>query len=225
MTSAARIVPSLSALARPFSTATLTTTRRAYFASTRPQPHLQRPCLPRRLPAPCPFIRHQHTIPRPSSPPQPSSSTHEANPPSKATQPHYELTFTCTPCSTRSRHRISKHGYNHGSVLVTCPGCKNRHVISDHLAIFGDKSTTVEEIIRTRGELVRKGTLSEDGDFEFWEDGAVVSREESLAEVPHRERATPDKEVEGMAPGSTFKSVRAGRGIGEGNKGEGSAEP
>jgi len=52
-----------------------------------------------------------------------------------AEKPTYELTFTCKPCSTRSTHRVSKQGYHHGSVLICCPGCKNRHVISDHLGV------------------------------------------------------------------------------------------
>lgn len=30
--------------------------------------------------------------------------------------------------------------------------------------------------MRERGELVKKGTLSEDGDVEFWEDGTVTER-------------------------------------------------
>jgi protein import protein ZIM17 len=49
--------------------------------------------------------------------------------------PTYELTITCKPCSTRSSHRISKQGYHHGTILVTCPECKNRHLVSDHLKV------------------------------------------------------------------------------------------
>lgn len=49
--------------------------------------------------------------------------------------PSYELTFTCVPCSTRSSHKITKQGYHFGSVLITCPDCRNRHVISDHLKV------------------------------------------------------------------------------------------
>lgn len=48
----------------------------------------------------------------------------------------YDLTFTCKPCGHRSSHRVSKHGYHVGTVLITCPGCKNRHVISDHLRVI-----------------------------------------------------------------------------------------
>lgn len=49
--------------------------------------------------------------------------------------PSYDITFTCRPCSHRSTHRISKQGYHKGSILITCPDCKNRHVISDHLKV------------------------------------------------------------------------------------------
>lgn len=56
----------------------------------------------------------------------------------RAPKPEYEMTFTCTPCGTRSTHRISKQGYQYGSVLITCPECRNRHIISDHLNVsFG----------------------------------------------------------------------------------------
>jgi protein import protein ZIM17 len=30
--------------------------------------------------------------------------------------------------------------------------------------------------MRDRGQLVKKGTLSEDGDLEFWEDGTTTTR-------------------------------------------------
>lgn len=30
--------------------------------------------------------------------------------------------------------------------------------------------------MRDKGQLVKKGTLSEDGDLEFWEDGTTTSR-------------------------------------------------
>ncbi|KAL2261368.1 hypothetical protein VTK26DRAFT_4320 [Humicola hyalothermophila] len=172
-------------------------------------------------------FRRAHSIPRPrngpspfttppstTSPPQqqqqqPSSATSTSQPtaepaprtPNILQQPHYELTFTCRPCGTRSRHRVSKQGYHHGSVLVACPGCRNRHVISDHLRIFGDKSQTVEDILRERrGELVKKGVVVRrgvggggggggsngvdgeaetdlgEGDLEFWDDGTTTAR-------------------------------------------------
>ncbi|KAJ8064257.1 hypothetical protein OCU04_006603 [Sclerotinia nivalis] len=110
------------------------------------------------------------TKPLTSSPSSPSPT------PPRAPQPSYDLTFTCTPCSARSTHRISKQGYHSGSVLITCPSCKNRHVISDHLGIFGDRKLTIEDLMREQGMLVKKGTLSEDGNLEFWNDGTRTER-------------------------------------------------
>jgi hypothetical protein len=49
--------------------------------------------------------------------------------------PSYELTFTCNVCKTRSSHRMSKQGYHKGTILISCPDCKNRHLISDHLKV------------------------------------------------------------------------------------------
>ncbi|POS85763.1 hypothetical protein EPUL_002180 [Erysiphe pulchra] len=90
----------------------------------------------------------------------------------------YELTFTCKPCGARSTHRISKQGYHFGSVLVACPSCKNRHIISDHLKLFGDKRVTVEDLMKEQGHYVKKGTLSENGAFEIWADGSSNKRTE-----------------------------------------------
>lgn len=69
---------------------------------------------------------------------KPSSHKPAHAPSTRSAQPEYEMTFTCTPCKTRSSHRVSKHGYHHGSVLITCPECRNRHVISDHLSVCAD---------------------------------------------------------------------------------------
>lgn len=74
-------------------------------------------------------VRFESTVP-------PTTST---NPPDSRLQreqvPSYELTFTCNVCKTRSSHRLSKQGYHHGTVLISCPDCKNRHLISDHLKV------------------------------------------------------------------------------------------
>ncbi|KAH6619461.1 DNL zinc finger-domain-containing protein [Chaetomium sp. MPI-SDFR-AT-0129] len=207
-------------------------------------------------PLPSATIRLAHSIPRPRTPPpftqpeqqrtstaatspsspstpSPTSTTPESTTPSSPTtpnilqQPHYELTFTCRPCSTRSRHRISKQGYHHGTVLVACPECKNKHVISDHLRIFSDASEarTVEDILREKGETIRKGTVvvggqegegeGGSGDMEFWEDGSSNPRQpwedQGEVRIGGWGKKEGDAEVdENAAPGSTFKSVKPG---------------
>ena len=79
-----------------------------------------------------------HLNPPPSSP-NPNQPGPYREPTSetsfKAEPPAYDLTFTCSPCKKRSTHRISKQGYHKGTVLITCPECKNRHLISDHLKV------------------------------------------------------------------------------------------
>lgn len=164
------------------------------------RPHLRPyPRLPRTL-QPLNAARHKHSVPkppqsRPQLPTSSDSSTDKA--PSapapaqgktrKQLEPHYQLTFTCVPCSNRSTHEVSKQGYHHGSVLITCPSCRNRHIISDHLGIFGDRKITIEDIMRERGRLVKRGTLGVDGDIEFWEDDVASSREDSTADEARRE--------------------------------------
>ncbi|KZM23502.1 uncharacterized protein EKO05_0000246 [Ascochyta rabiei] len=90
--------------------------------------------------------------------------------------PSYELTFTCNVCKTRSSHRLSKQGYHKGTILIACPDCKNRHLISDHLKIFSDKSVTIEDLMKEKGNLVKRGSLSAEGDVEFWDDGSSTPR-------------------------------------------------
>ncbi|KAL1891216.1 hypothetical protein Cpir12675_005062 [Ceratocystis pirilliformis] len=108
--------------------------------------------------------------PAPSSPPSYSELSPEASQvlQRKLQEPHYQLSFTCVPCDHRSTHVVSKQGYHHGSVLIACPNCNNRHVISDHLNIFGDRQVTVEQLMQEKGEIVRKGVVDANGDVEFF---------------------------------------------------------
>lgn len=50
-------------------------------------------------------------------------------------RPSYQLTFTCKPCGHRSAHIVTKQAYHFGTTLIRCPGCRDRHVISDHLKV------------------------------------------------------------------------------------------
>ncbi|KAK2600263.1 hypothetical protein QQS21_004982 [Conoideocrella luteorostrata] len=127
-------------------------------------------------------IRATHSIPRPPRKPvhlkpevEAQANTSGEAPISEGERPeinpaYYQLSFTCVPCGHRSHHNVSKQGYHTGSTLITCPSCRNRHVISDHLNIFGDRKITVEDLMREKGRLVKRGSLGEDGDIEFWPD-------------------------------------------------------
>ncbi|KZV92029.1 zf-DNL-domain-containing protein, partial [Exidia glandulosa HHB12029] len=95
-------------------------------------------------------------------------------------EPGLSLTFTCTAngCGHRSSHEFTRHAYERGIVLVTCPSCKNRHLIADHLGWFketegtsGGKLRTVEDLLRARGESVDRGRIDvESGVLEYYDD-------------------------------------------------------
>lgn len=112
--------------------------------------------------------------PEASNPSTPTANDHSKIPPQFQGVPHYQLSFTCKPCTERSSHRISKQGFHSGTVLISCPGCKARHLIADHLKIFSDTSKTIEDILREQGDKVVRGTVGEEqskenpGDIEFW---------------------------------------------------------
>ncbi|KAF5237373.1 hypothetical protein FANTH_10817 [Fusarium anthophilum] len=127
-------------------------------------------------------FRAAHNIPRPPTQtyakPKPEQAQTGETPKSEGERPeikasHYQLSFTCIPCGHRSHHNVSKQGYHYGSTLITCPECRNRHVISDHLNIFGDRKVTIEDLMREKGRLVKKGSLGEDGDIEFWPEASL----------------------------------------------------
>ncbi|KAF5362408.1 hypothetical protein D9756_002660 [Leucocoprinus leucothites] len=89
-------------------------------------------------------------------------------------EPKLSITFTCTVegCGERSTHQFTKHAYEKGIVLVQCPGCKNRHLIADHLGWFKEsteegKLRTIEDILKAKGENVKRGKIDPNGTIEF----------------------------------------------------------
>ncbi|KAI9652121.1 MAG: aspartate--tRNA ligase dps1 [Trizodia sp. TS-e1964] len=105
-----------------------------------------------------------------------SRDTYSTLPPFDAAAPEaLIISFTCKPCSKRSTHRISKQGYSRGSILITCPSCQRRHLIADHLKIFGHQPTNIETIMQQKGELVKRGVFGIDGNVELWSDNDMAT--------------------------------------------------
>lgn len=76
----------------------------------------------------------------------------------KIDKPMLMLAFTCKKCNTRSSHVMSKQAYQHGTILVQCPGCNSRHLVADHLKIFSDHRIKLEDIMKAQGENVKTDT-------------------------------------------------------------------
>lgn len=76
----------------------------------------------------------------------------------KVDDPQLMIAFTCKKCDTRSSHTFSKQSYQKGTVLIQCPGCKNRHLIADNLKIFQENKFSLEDVLKAKGESVATGT-------------------------------------------------------------------
>lgn len=110
---------------------------------------------------------------KPSGQTETDAEREKANEERRKNEEAYRIAFTCKPCGHRSTHRMSKQGYHRGTVLIQCPSCQSRHVMSDHLGIFFDKKTTLEDILQEKGQTLTHGYT--DGNMEFWDDGTVKS--------------------------------------------------
>lgn len=115
--------------------------------------------------------------------------------PLKMDHPMLLLSFTCKKCDTRSSHMMSKQAYNHGSILVQCPGCKVRHLIADHLGIFSDNKITIEDIMNAQGQTIS----NREGDL-VWEHIPEGLRELVKSRVnPRNEQEEQDKQSSASA--------------------------
>ncbi|KAI9573837.1 DNL zinc finger-domain-containing protein [Boletus coccyginus] len=89
-------------------------------------------------------------------------------------EPRLAIAFTCTAdgCNHRSAHTFTKRSYERGIVIIQCPNCKNRHLIADNLGWFKDDTQdgrlrNIEDILRSRGERVQRGSLDAEGVVEI----------------------------------------------------------
>ncbi|KAJ6086164.1 hypothetical protein N7486_010445 [Penicillium sp. IBT 16267x] len=162
---------------RTLSTKTTSTTSTRFLSTqlTRPQALPRASTLGRtRFIVPS-VIRHNSTanpLTADASQPENDAERERRNEERRSKEEAYRITFTCKPCGERSTHRMSKQGYHRGTVLIQCPSCKNRHVMSDHLGIFYDEKTTLESILQDKGESIKHGKM--DGNLEFWDDGTTL---------------------------------------------------
>ena len=77
-----------------------------------------------------------------------SQSNNDKSATLKADDPQLMIAFTCKKCDTRSSHAFSRQSYYKGTVLIQCPGCKNRNLIADNLKIFRDNKVNLEDILK-----------------------------------------------------------------------------
>ena len=68
----------------------------------------------------------------------------------------YAIMFTCNKCSTRSTKTFSKDSYHNGVVIVRCGGCASHHLVADNLGWFRDSKTSIEDIMREKGQQVTR---------------------------------------------------------------------
>jgi mitochondrial protein import protein ZIM17 len=73
-----------------------------------------------------------------------------------------QMLYTCKVCNTRNSQTISKLAYTKGVVLVRCSGCQNNHLVADNLGWFKDSKTNIEDILREKGEEVRKVQIGDE---------------------------------------------------------------
>lgn len=73
--------------------------------------------------------------------------------------PRLGISFTCdlNGCGTRVSKMIRRSSYEKGTVLIMCPQCKVKHIISDNLGWYSDPAkelTNIEKIAESKGEKV-----------------------------------------------------------------------
>jgi protein import protein ZIM17 len=64
-------------------------------------------------------------------------------------------------CQKRSQETFSKQAYHHGTIIIRCEGCRNLHLISDHLKIVSETKVELDDILQGKA-AVRRGVYIED---------------------------------------------------------------
>lgn len=133
----------------------------------------------------------------------PPSDTKE-EPEEQVLDPKHQLLigFTCKVCEVRSHHVMSKHAYTKGVVLIQCPDCKNRHLIADNLGWFKDTKTNVEDLVKEKGEAIRKVVVDEQGNklpvehLMEWVPSVTAEEEQRIKSANNKAQQLREKEKE-----------------------------
>jgi mitochondrial protein import protein ZIM17 len=91
-------------------------------------------------------------------------------------------------CQKRSEEIFSKQSYHHGTVIIRCGGCRNLHLIADHLKIVSETKVELEDILQGKA-TVRRGVYLEDR-------GSVVEFSEPELEADAEELVLPETSKE-----------------------------
>lgn len=126
----------------------------------------------------------------------------------------FRLLFTCKVCEHRNLNMISRIAYQQGIVIVTCPGCTSRHLISDKTGLL-DYGLWDVEMLAQHGESVTR--LSPDG---FRRITGPAASMVSPAEWQQRSGAAASRKINALAAGHI-----PGASADTGGDGDASAQP
>lgn len=96
----------------------------------------------------------------------------------------YDKLLVDARCQKRSEETFSKQSYHSGTVIIRCEGCRNLHLIADHLKIISETKVELEDILQGKAPM-RRGLYIEDR-------GSVVELGEPEAESEIEEYVAPE---------------------------------
>ncbi|OQV23080.1 putative Peptidyl-prolyl cis-trans isomerase FKBP62 [Hypsibius exemplaris] len=136
--------------------------------------------------------------------------------------------FTCKPCGQRTQRLISRSSYTKGVVLIRCAGCKNIHLIADHLGWYKHltgENKTIEQILAEKGEsteskiaMPKRATMSEEPVWELASDKTFKKRLINRGTGLSCPRDGSVCKIRIQALGETFPETLLSRSINLGNK-------